>query len=93
VPITSLLANHGRVVFIDVAPLIEALRDPVQDRLILSGPPGLSNIVQCTRSLAPPVSWAEVWTGPISNLFQVITVPITDASRFYRITRPLASPP
>ncbi len=87
VALARTLSSDGRVVFIDGTPLVEASSDGAQLQLTIYASPGPSYTLQCTPTLTPPL-WFPIWTGPISNLFQVITFPATNRTSFYRVTAP-----
>jgi hypothetical protein len=87
VALARAIGRDGRVVFIHGSPLLEASSDGAQLQLTIYASPGPSYTLQCTPTLTPPL-WFPVWTGPISNLFQVITLPATNVSSFYRVTAP-----
>lgn len=60
----------------------------LQRRLFLYAPPGLIYTVLCAPSLMPPVAWSAVWSGPVTNLVQVLNPSPCGMHSFYRATAP-----
>ncbi len=87
VSLARAVGRDGRVVFIDGTPFLDASSDGAQLQLTIYASPGPSYTLQCTPTLTPPL-WLPVWTGPLTNLSQVITLPATNATSFYRVTVP-----
>jgi hypothetical protein len=84
---TRVLGYDGRVVVIKSTPMLEAVQGEAQRRLCLYAPPGPNFTVQWAPSLAPHVLWSNLWSGPVTNLVQII-IPPSSANSFYRTTSP-----
>ncbi|MBU6399153.1 MAG: hypothetical protein KGS61_02445 [Verrucomicrobia bacterium] len=85
----SPLADTGRVALVGRAPLLEATLVQAQVQLAVYGALGSGYSLQSTPSLSPPVTWSPVWTGTLTNLYQVVlTTPGTNAGGFYRAVGP-----
>jgi hypothetical protein len=82
------LTDDGRVTLVNVQPLLEVEQSGTDLQLTIHGEVGSNLSVLSTPNLTPPVNWSGVWTGTLSNLSQVITLPMTDAARFYRAVHP-----
>ena len=89
IALSRTLGDDGRVVFINTAPLLEALISGGQFQLTIFAPPGPSYTVQSTPGLLPPVLWSPLLTSAVgANLFQIIPVPATNPSTFFRVMVP-----
>jgi hypothetical protein len=86
--LARLIGDDGRVIVINAAPLLEAVRDGGPILVILYAPPGPNYTLLSSRSLGAP-AWSPFWTGSVgSSLFQAITVPVTNATEFFRAEAP-----
>jgi hypothetical protein len=88
VGIQRALSQDGRVVLIGDTPLLEARNDNSERRLFLYAPAGPIYTVQCAPVLTSPIQWSTVWSGPVTNLVQVLDPPFCGPHSFYRMTAP-----
>jgi hypothetical protein len=89
VPLARTLGNEGRIVLLNVIPLLEAISAGGHVQIVLYALPGLNYSLQSTPSLQPPLVWSPFWNGAVgSSLFQVIEVPPTNAAAFFRARAP-----
>jgi hypothetical protein len=84
---TRVLGNDGRVVVIKSTPVLEAVKSEAQRYLLLYAPPGPIFTVQWAASLTPRAGWSTLWSGPVTNLVQVLKTP-SDTNSFYRTFAP-----
>jgi hypothetical protein len=90
VSVPRTLAGDGRVVVVSEEPLLQALSATnLFPALILYGEPAANYIIEATPDLQNSNQWQTVWTGSLTNLFQmVMPASSTNYNRFLRAIRP-----
>lgn len=86
-PITRTLAQNGRVVIVQQAPVLESVRDDTQIRLKIFAIPG-AYVIESTPSLKPPVQWSQGWQGNVTDVLTTLSLPIGPSNMFYRARTP-----
>ena len=83
------LGDNGRVVLINNFPLLEGRLAGSQLQLTLFAPAGPSYTLQTAPGLVPPIVWSPVLTTSVdSNLFQILSLPMTNFGSFFRVKVP-----
>jgi hypothetical protein len=88
-PVTTILSDDGSVVLVNSVPIMGSALVGGQFQLTLYAPAGPGYILQSTPSLTPPIVWSPILTSSVgTNLFQVLPMPVSNSSRFYRVKTP-----
>jgi hypothetical protein len=82
-PVPRSLGSPGRVVYLGAEPLLEILRDTNDTELVVYGR-APEYTVESTASLNPAIAWMPFWTGPLTNLMQVLPLTPTNRMQFFR---------
>ncbi|HUS33922.1 MAG TPA: CARDB domain-containing protein [Verrucomicrobiae bacterium] len=85
--ITRTLAQNGRVVMVQQAPVLELLKNGAQVQLTIYAQPG-AYVIESTPSLVAPVQWTQEWQGNVADVFTTISLPIGANNAFYRARTP-----
>ena len=93
--LSRMLSNDGRVILVNVEPLLEArITGGGIRQLILYGEPGLSYQLQYSGDLSDTNHWKNWIRVPLTNLFQVIeNVDPNGPNVFFRAYEFIANPP
>jgi hypothetical protein len=81
------LTQDGQVTLVSIQPLLTVGLNGAQLQVTIYAEAG-PYTVWSTPSLTPPITWSPIWTGQVSNLFEVIPVPISQKATFYRASSP-----
>jgi hypothetical protein len=73
------------VVYLGAEPLLELLHDTNDTELVVYGR-APEYTVESTANLNPAIAWTPFWTGPLTNLMQVLPLTPTNRMQFFRAT-------
>ena len=93
IPVGRILANHGRVVYINSQPLLETHMLGIQRRMTLYANLGVTCIIQHSSILAQPVTWGDAWYGRVTTPATLLSIGDPGVPSFYRaLTLPSSLP-
>jgi len=83
------LSRNNRVEVLNNNPLLDGQDLSGQFQLTIYAPPGFPFTVESTPDFTPPLTWTPVYSGTVgSGFYESIPIPITNSSRFFRVTKP-----
>ena len=85
IPVTRVLPNHGRVVYINSQPLLETHMLGIERRMTLYANLGVTCIIQHSAVLTQPVTWGDAWYGRVTTAATALSIGDPGVPSFFRV--------